>query len=134
MMQVQLETTKKELDIYQMQRSKIVTTAYSGSAFTSAIKQTSEITERYSSEQNTYSKIQTHQSAVERRKYVSPESVKSKQDDASSRKSSSSKKSDKSSKYKAQMTLKEFMEIQQKEGKDACSTFIMIKIIEKIQE
>jgi hypothetical protein len=32
------------------------------------------------------------------------------------------------------MTLKEFMELEEKEDKDLCSTFIMIKIIEKIEE
>lgn len=32
------------------------------------------------------------------------------------------------------MTLREFMDLEEKEDKDICSTFIMIKIIEKIEE
>lgn len=38
------------------------------------------------------------------------------------------------SKFKSQMTLREFMDMESKEDRDMCSTFIMIKIIEKIEE
>ena len=77
----------------------MMSTAYTGgSIFTSGIKEPSELVEkeerreRYSPEHTKYTQIETYSSAIER-KYVSPSSVKSKEDDASSRKSSSSRKS-----------------------------------------
>jgi hypothetical protein len=95
----------------------MMSTAYTGgSIFTSAIKDPSEIVEKqeknqsYSPENIKYTQVETYSSAIER-KYVSPSSVKSQEDDVSSKKSSSSRKSEKSSKYKPQMTLKEFMEL-----------------------
>lgn len=104
-----METARKEVEILQQQKSKMMSTAYTGgSIFTSGIKDAHELGEkdereerprdRFSPEHTKYeyskhTQIETYQSAIER-KYVSPSSsVKSREDDASSRKSSSSKRS-----------------------------------------
>ncbi len=82
-LEIELETSKREAEIFQQQKSKMLsTTAFTGSVVTSGVKETSEIVHRervrenYSPEHTKYTTVETYQSAIER-KYVSPSSVKS---------------------------------------------------------
>jgi hypothetical protein len=109
-------------------------TAYNSSAFNSGLKPSFSNIREFP--QNSESKVSNVKIETYNSREVRSDNEE-KFDESSSLKSSSSKKSEGSvgsTKYKSQMTLKEFLNIKDNQDRNQCSTFVMIKIIEKIEE
>lgn len=136
-LEIELETSKKEVEIAQKSRLQATT-------FTSGFKPSVSIVENVNVEGSVIRspRASGYKSTIEKA-YMSPESSQQSREErieefasSSSRVSQSSEEASMPSYYKSQMTLREFMDAKNSDEKerDMYVTFVMIKVIEKIEE